>query len=165
MKKLVCTFLLCAASVSYAGVDEGLAAYDKGDYKTALKELKPLAEQGNPKAQFKLANIYRSEGVQQDYKQAIVWFTKAAEQGFAEAQNNLGNMYANGQGVPQNHKLAYILFNLAASKGDDNAVKARDVALEKLTPTAKIDAQSISTQLYNSKNLAADLRKLLNSPN
>jgi TPR repeat protein len=35
-----------------------------------------------------------------------------------------------GKGVPQNHKIAYILFNLAASKGNDNAVKNRDMALK-----------------------------------
>ncbi len=31
--------------------DKGVAAYDAGDYETALQELQPLAEQGNPIAQ------------------------------------------------------------------------------------------------------------------
>ena len=46
MKNLLSVFLLCAASVSYAGFDEGAMAYKKGDYQTALKEFKEAAEQG-----------------------------------------------------------------------------------------------------------------------
>ena len=33
-------------------------AYDRGDYKTALKEWKKLAEQGDVKAQSQLGHIY-----------------------------------------------------------------------------------------------------------
>lgn len=87
---------------------------------------------------------------------------KAAEQGHAIAQYNLGVMYGTGKGVPKNAKIAYILFNIAASKGDDNAVKGRDMVLNILTPADRADAQRISTRLYNSKNFATDLRKLLN---
>ena len=54
MKKLLCAVLLCAVSVSYAGFDEGLAAYNKGDYATALKEFKKAAVQGDVSAQFYL---------------------------------------------------------------------------------------------------------------
>lgn len=35
---------------AWAGWDEGLAAYEKGDYATALREWKPLAEQGDAAA-------------------------------------------------------------------------------------------------------------------
>ena len=37
--------------VAQAGYEEGWAAYDRGDYATAAKELKPLAEQGDADAQ------------------------------------------------------------------------------------------------------------------
>ena len=37
-----------------------MEAYDKGDYETALKEWRPLAEQGNAKAQFNLRFMYRN---------------------------------------------------------------------------------------------------------
>ncbi len=47
MKKLISVFLLCAASVSYAGFDEGVAAYKKGNYHIALKEFKKAAQQGD----------------------------------------------------------------------------------------------------------------------
>lgn len=71
-------------------------------------------------------------------------------------------MYAMGKGIPQNYKIAYILFNLAASNGLNNT-ENRDKVLTKLSPAAVEDAQRITMQLYNSKSFAADLRKLLNS--
>ena len=33
--------------VAQSGFEEGVAAYKQGDYDTALKELKPIAEQGD----------------------------------------------------------------------------------------------------------------------
>ncbi|HMY01514.1 MAG TPA: hypothetical protein PKC44_17210, partial [Agitococcus sp.] len=71
MKKLICAVLLCAASVSYAGFDEGLAAYKKGNYTIALKEFKKAAQQGDAYAQFNLGLMYaKGEGVPQDYAKA-----------------------------------------------------------------------------------------------
>ncbi len=55
----------------------------------------------------------------------------------ADAQYNLGCAYANGQGVQEDHVLAYAHFNLAASNtsGEDQARcnKARDYAAKALT--------------------------------
>ena len=45
--------LICGAiSPAWADYWDGVAAYDAGDYATALKEFRPLAEQGNASAQF-----------------------------------------------------------------------------------------------------------------
>ncbi len=38
--------LVVLAAPAWAGWDEGVAAYDRGDYATAFREMKPLAEQG-----------------------------------------------------------------------------------------------------------------------
>src|SRR5271170_2922325 len=85
-----------------AGLDEGRNALQKGDYATALIELKPLADKGNPEAQFLLGTMYASgHGVPKDDKQTAEWYRKAAVQGFALGQTNLGYMYRDGQGVPQ----------------------------------------------------------------
>ena len=165
MKKLACTLLLLSSALVQAGFDEGLVAANKGDHQTAFKEWKPLAEQGDAVAQFNLGIMYyNGQGVAQNYTQAIFWYKKAAEKGFAVAQSNLGFMYAMGKGIPQNYKIAYILFNLAASNGL-NDTENRDKVLTKLSPATIEDAQRITLQLYNSKNFAADLRKLLSSQN
>ena len=73
-----------------AGFDEGMAAYEQGDYETALKEFRPLAEQGDADAQFKLGTMYnRGEGVPQDHAEALKWYRRAADQGHDVAQYNL----------------------------------------------------------------------------
>ena len=43
--------LLVLAAPAWAGLDEGFAAFERGDYETALREILPLAEQGNVNAQ------------------------------------------------------------------------------------------------------------------
>ena len=79
-------------------------AIEKSDYKTALKELLPLAQKGDAEAQSCLADMYyKGKGVTQNYEEALKWVRKAAEQGYARAQHNLGWMYYEGKGVPQNY--------------------------------------------------------------
>ena len=49
--------------------EKGLAAAQSGDFATALREWTPLAEQGDPDAQYNLGVMYRNgNGVPQDYK-------------------------------------------------------------------------------------------------
>ncbi len=101
MKKLtILLFSIFISFNSYGDFQDATDAYNKGDFKTAFNEIKPLAEQGNARAQYNLALMYANgKGVLKDDKEAIKWFTKAAEQGDADAQYNLGWMYANGEGV------------------------------------------------------------------
>jgi len=94
------------------------AALKRGDFRTALSQLTPLANQGNANAQIDLANMYhRGQGVPQDDKGAVRLYRLAADQGLAGAQNNLGKMYALGQGVSQDYKEAVQLQRLAAEQG------------------------------------------------
>ena len=80
-----------------ADFQKGLDAYNKRDYATALREWKPLAEQGNTDAQYNLGVMYgKGRGVPQDDKTALKWYRLAAEQGNAAAQHNLGCMYEKG---------------------------------------------------------------------
>ena len=108
----------------WAGFDEGVAAYKRGDYATALRELRPLAEQGDAKAQYNLGLLYNNgDGVPQDYVEAGKWFRKAAKQGYARAQNNVGVMYNNGVGVLQDYAEAVKWYRKAAEQGNTNAQK------------------------------------------
>jgi uncharacterized protein len=57
------------------------------DYGEAVKWFRKAADQGNPFAQIKLAEMYSDgRGVPQDYGEAVKWFRKAADQGNADAQ-------------------------------------------------------------------------------
>ena len=77
------TFLLLgAAEAGSADLQKGKYAYDTGDYAAALREWRPLAEQGDAKAQYNLGVMYaKGEGVAQDYAQAAEWYNLAAAQG------------------------------------------------------------------------------------
>ena len=84
MKRLGLTIALLIGLVApaWAGVAEGVAAYKRGDYATALREYRPLAEQGDAAAQAALGVIYHyGQGVPQDYAEAVRWYRKAAAQG------------------------------------------------------------------------------------
>ncbi len=100
-------------------LEEGLAAAKRGDYATALRLLRPLAEQGHARAQFNLGVAYANgRGVPQDHAEAVKWWRLAAAQGYALAQAHLGIMYDKGLGVPQDHAEAVKWFRLAAAQGN-----------------------------------------------
>ncbi len=54
MKRLVLTIaiLIGLAAPAWAGIAEGVTAYNRGDYATALREFRPLANQGVAEAQY-----------------------------------------------------------------------------------------------------------------
>ena len=89
---LIILSLILVVPVVYADdYQDGVDAFDKKDFKAALKKLKPLAEKGHAKAQNKLGEMYgNGEGVSHDYKEAFKWYRLSAEQGFPQAQFNLG---------------------------------------------------------------------------
>jgi TPR repeat protein/peptidoglycan hydrolase-like protein with peptidoglycan-binding domain len=100
----------------------GNYAYQRGDYATALREWKPLAERGHVAAQSSLGFMYdHGQGVPQDYDAAVMWYRKAADQGDARAQFNLGTQYESGQGVPQDYDAAVMWYRKAADQGDASA--------------------------------------------
>ena len=102
--------------------DDALANYENGDYATAFKLIKPLADQGYAEAQHNLGVMYQfAEGMIKDDKEAVRWYRKAADQGIAYAQYNLGNMYDEGKGIEQNDKEAVKWYRKAADQGFANA--------------------------------------------
>ncbi len=99
-------------------LEDAAAAYQKQDYTTALRLLRPLADQGDADAQFLLGSMYDyGRGVPQDYAQAVKWYRLAADRGYASAQGMLGLMYENGRGVPKDDAQAVKWFRLAADQG------------------------------------------------
>ena len=82
-----CAFF-CATSRG-ANFNKGLAAYQSGDYATALREWRPLAEQGHDYAQNNLGWMYHNEqGVLQDYVYAHMWWNITASSGNEDASEN-----------------------------------------------------------------------------
>jgi TPR repeat protein len=81
---------------------DGEAAYQSGDYETAVRLWRPLADRGDAGAQSNLGEMYANgRGVPQDYAQAVVWFRKAADQGDAGAQRGTARfVYSEGRRRP-----------------------------------------------------------------
>jgi TPR repeat protein len=70
--------------------EDGMAAYNRGDYTPAIRLFRPLAEQGNPKAQNVLGVMFRKgEGVPRNSARAHMWFSFAAARGDAKAKAEL----------------------------------------------------------------------------
>jgi TPR repeat protein len=157
-----------AAAQGYAqaqfnlGVMHGAGQGVPQDYDEARQWYEKAAAQGHAKAQFNLGTLYnverglfwirfgKGQGVPTDYAIARQWFEKAAAQGLAEAQLNLGALYANGRGVPQNDKWAYMWHSLAAPHltGDAQklAVGNRDKIARRMTPAQIAEAQQLAQQ-------------------
>ena len=166
--KMLLILCVCAAGSAAAGpFEDASAAFRKGDYETAIRLLRSLADQGDAPAQHILGLAYdKGRGVPQDTAAAVMWLRKAAEQGFAEAQNDLGFMYDQGRGVAQDstaaaawyrkaadqdYAQAYIWFdmaaaNLAIKQERDTAVRNRHKVAAKMTPAQIAEAQKLARE-------------------
>jgi len=110
--------IVCLATPASADFQAGMDAYNRGNYATALSELRPLAEQGDVISQYTLGALYANGyGVPQDYIQARKWYTQAAVQRYAIAQVHLGVLYEEGRGVPQDYIQARQWYTQAAVQG------------------------------------------------
>lgn len=98
------------------------AAYNAGNYEEAFKQWKPLADLGDPSAEFGLGTLYgQGLSVAQDKKQAISLWRKAAEQGNADAAFYLGSYYLLGEGVEKDVSVAATWIRRAADAGQAQA--------------------------------------------
>jgi clan AA aspartic protease (TIGR02281 family) len=75
--------VLALFGIAAAGqLQDGRTAFQHGDYATAMRVLRPLADQGNAAAQGYLGDMYNfGEGVPRDYAQAVLWYRRAAAGG------------------------------------------------------------------------------------
>lgn len=88
---LAAVAILLGASPAIADVKAGVDAWQQGDYAKALTEWRPLAEAGDPDAQFNMGQAYKlGRGVQPNFTTALDYYRKAAQQGHKRAEDNLG---------------------------------------------------------------------------
>ena len=143
---LLLSLFLGASSYS-ADFNKGLTAAQSGDFATALKEWKPLAEKGDVDAQTNLGLMYQNGwGVPQDDKEAVYWYKLAAEQGDAKAQYNLGIMYDVGEGVIKDYVYAHMWGNIASMNGNDKGETLRGYVAEKMTSSQIEEAQRLARE-------------------
>ena len=95
------------------------AAFQQGDYEEVLRLARPLAAQGDARAQSMLGLMhYRGRGLPADQSEAVRWFRAAADRGDTSSQFYLGVAFSEGRGVPQDYAEAMKRYRLAADQGD-----------------------------------------------
>jgi uncharacterized protein len=130
---------LGAASAAHAdALGRATAAYNRGDYVRAARELSVLAAQGDPKALGLLGFMYEHGfGEPQAYVAAADLYAQGAAQGNPFTQAMLGLMYDKGHGVPQDFVLAYKWLDVAAARTreheHDTYARFRDAVASKMS--------------------------------
>lgn len=95
---------LCIVGAIIGNYEEQQKNLKEQDY---FKKMKEQADQGDKKAQYRVAKMYASgTGVEVDHKKAIEYYKKSDEQGFLPASQKLASIYEYGTGVAVNHKKA-----------------------------------------------------------
>ena len=115
-------FAALPSTASADPFEDGLNAYERGDYATALRIWRPLAER-DPRAAINLGVMYAEGlGTQKDAVEALRWLGAAALTGEPNAQMHLGLMFAEGiGGRPPNYEAAAAWYRAAAEQGDPDA--------------------------------------------
>ena len=95
--------LMLSMSASAQNADQlyqqGKALYDAKNYAAALAKLKPAAEQGHKKAQYRVGRCYdKGHGVDENNVEAVKWHKKAADQGYYKAEYQMARATLKGKG-------------------------------------------------------------------
>ena len=84
---LLAVVVVLVAAPACTDYEAGKEAYDRGDYATALTKFRPLAQQGDARAQYNLGVMYyRGYGVTKDDVLAHLWLNLAAVRGLEPAR-------------------------------------------------------------------------------
>ncbi|MDX1513529.1 MAG: tetratricopeptide repeat protein [Gammaproteobacteria bacterium] len=95
-----------------------IAAFEAKEFRRSCQLLQPLAEDGEPEAQYRLAVQYQAGlGVVPNQLQAYRWMRAAAEQQHGLALHGLGIMYLYGECVEKNEGEAAKWLRMAADQG------------------------------------------------
>ena len=149
---------LLGAGAAHAGDrEDGEAARTKGDFKTALKLLVPLAHQGDIGAEIDVGTMYfAGQGVPKDHLEAAKWFLAAAEQGNVGGESDIGIEFAAGAGVQKNYIQAYMWFSLAVSQGGKSTQPYLDHVASEMMPEQIQRAQDLARRCKASNYKACD---------
>lgn len=114
---LVC-LLLTLSPVHAEDLAAANAAFDRGEFVTALELYQSLAEGGESQAMYKLGLMYEQGlGTGVDAAAAAKWYQQAQQQQSPEALGALADLHLQGRGVIQNFKESVRLNTQAAEAG------------------------------------------------
>jgi TPR repeat protein len=111
--------LLSSFSVFSQGNDleQGIYELNRGEFKAAIEQFRPLVLEGYAPAQYQMALMYQNGySVGKDGMKAFDLLTLAAEQNYPDAQFELALIYSEGKLVQKDLKKAFELTHKAAKK-------------------------------------------------
>ena len=124
---------------------EGKTAYDKGDFKSALRIWEQSANKGVGEAQSFVGSLYHAgQGTKKNYKKAMNLYLKSAKHGISRSQLAVGTMYADGHGVKKNNIKARMWFTIAQINKHEQANQY----------IKKIDSRMTSEEITKSDEMA-----------
>ncbi|MCC7049976.1 MAG: sel1 repeat family protein [Alphaproteobacteria bacterium] len=106
-----------AAPASSGALDDGIAAFQRGDFSTARAKFEPLAVNGDAVAQYYLGDLIVRYAQPQHKAQGVVWLQQSAQGGVPDAMNELARVLSEGKIVAADQAKATELFMQAASLG------------------------------------------------
>ena len=110
--------LSCVTPAGAGTVEQGLAAFQGGDYVMARKIWLPLSEAGDPRATYYMSLLYaQGKGTAENHALAMEFLAAAARAGHVVAQFNLGNHYNTGKWVNEDPAQAAFWWRRAAAAG------------------------------------------------
>ena len=115
--------VLLFALIGYTSAQNppGFKAYQSGDFATAIKETKPLAEKGDVESQWLLGSSYaNAQPPIQDLDEAEKWIRKAAEQGHIGAMVDMAQLNLFYKPT-KDEKTAILWYQKAADRGQPEA--------------------------------------------
>ncbi|MCC5887067.1 MAG: sel1 repeat family protein [Gammaproteobacteria bacterium] len=111
-----------------------------------LASLRPLAEQGDARAQYRLAGMYSAgNGVAADAVEGLLWNGRAAQQGLAEAQFDQGLHYRAGRLFPVDLVRAYMWLSLAEARDHPLARPVMNSVAQRMSEDELAEAQRLVT--------------------
>ncbi len=155
--ELVATALLASAALTSAWSDDAanaeFSAPPHTDFPAALHLLRPLADQGDAEAQYRIGQIYeQAQTANNNGAEALKWYRLAAVQGHPNAQFSLGRLYVIGRDISQNYVQAYKWFTLAEAGFSEfdtvaraRSIKAREVISPMMSPAQIEQALKLAT--------------------
>ena len=119
---LIALVALISRGAAASEFEDGVRAYDAGDYESAFHIWLPLAENDDLAAQYNVALLFEHGlGVEPDLDAAIDWYIRAAEAGYPTAQVKIGDFYQSGMWGEERLPEALTWYQLAAEQGDETA--------------------------------------------
>lgn len=116
---LVAALAIFSGSASTVRAEDGgwLLAFEQGEFDKAVALMRPAAEQGDMRAQYRLGLILDfGLGVPMDLTEAAHWYRQAAAQGNSEARIALGRLFERGGVAAAEGSVSAAWFRLTAQQ-------------------------------------------------